>query len=86
MDLISREAIHEREITNPENDYEYGWNEALAEIDVHIPSAFNGMTNGEVLKSIFPTAELILGSSDHLPDVFSAKEEWWNTLYSTMRK
>lgn len=42
---------------------------------------FEGMTNGEVLKSIFPTAELILGNSDHLPDVFSAKEGWWNSPY-----
>ena len=40
-----------------------------------------GMTNGEVLKSIFPTAELLLGNSDYLPNVFSVKEEWWNSPY-----
>ena len=40
-----------------------------------------GMTNGEVLKSIFPTAELILGNSDHMPDVLCVKEKWWNAPY-----
>ena len=42
---------------------------------------FEGMTNGEVLKSIFPTAELILGNSDYIPNVLSVKEEWWNAPY-----
>lgn len=46
-----------------------------------IPSAFEGMTNGEVLKSIFPTAELMLGNSDYIPDVLCVKEEWWNAPY-----
>lgn len=42
---------------------------------------FDGMTNGEVLKSIFPTAELMLGNSDYIPNVFSIKEDWWNAPY-----
>lgn len=42
---------------------------------------FEGMTNGEVLKSIFPTAELMLGNSDYIPNVFSIKEDWWNAPY-----
>lgn len=42
---------------------------------------FKGMTNGEVLKSIFPTAELMLGNSDYIPNVFSIKEDWWNAPY-----
>ena len=44
---------------------------------------FKGMTNGEVLKLIFPDAELLSGDSDYIPNVFSVKEEWWNAPYKT---
>lgn len=55
--------------------------EVLSAVPEREKGEFDGMTNGEVLKSIFPTAELILGNSEHIPDVICVKEEWWNASY-----
>lgn len=79
MDLISREAI-KKYISAPCTYVEGKRIFYEEDLDL-IGSPFEGMTNGEVLKSIFPSAELLLGNSDYLPNVFSVKEEWWNAPY-----
>ena len=85
MELINRQAvldgidkyIEKAQSTGTKDDFI-----SFAELGVKaLPSAFEGMTNGEVLKSIFPSAELLLGNSDYLPNVFSVKEEWWDSPY-----
>lgn len=86
MDLISREET----MTVFTNEYE------LYQDDVNlickIPSAFEGMTNGEVFQAIFPNAS-VFENQDNEPypyiDVFLCgdkdmncySKDWWNAPY-----
>ena len=79
MDLISKEAIKKR----------IWWHSIIQKDIDSMPSAFEGMTNGEVLKSIFPYAEIVGGdetltavridTKDGTPIVLYT--EWLNALY-----
>ena len=96
MDLISRawlkEAIH---------NFFNGLNHKVTEEDIQAyvkatPSAFEGKTNWEALKTVFPYAEIV-GSDETLTAVridsnpktgtpIAMYTEWLNAPYSTMPK
>ena len=96
MDLISREAVLDRidkyidkaQSTGTKDDFI-----SFAELGVKaLPSAFEGMTNGEVIKAVFPNAEVTLPREPLLPisTVIVDYDEnyhnyyrigWWNAPY-----
>ena len=99
MDLISRESVtNELERHKYSRDYcvlhnidwaiDFGM--AMASVDF-IPSAFEGMTNGEVFQAIFPCDEVHINGFQDGCVHFSMKSnldtldcfdlEWWNAPY-----
>jgi len=96
MDLISREAvldgidkyIEKAQSTGTKDDFI-----SFAELGVKgLPSAFEGMTNGEVIKAVFPNAEVTMPKEPLLPisTVIVDYDEnyhnyyrigWWNSPY-----
>ena len=76
MDLISRawlkEAIH---------NFFNGLNHKVTEEDIQAyvkatPSAFEGMTNGEVVKAVFPNAVIRTDDSRLIVEVLFSNEVW----------
>ena len=81
-DLISREAVKEK---FPLMECEFGliMNERLHKGIDELPSAFEGMTNGEVIQALFPntpidtrTYAIWVGHDD-----MSFTRAWWNAPY-----
>lgn len=93
-DCISRksvEALLEKYTVHRAGWYTFGYQmtKELNQLPSVIPNLkmdFNGMTNGEVMKAVFPNVKVY----DH-PLIFTVKEmaftdEWWNTRYSEVEK
>ena len=88
MDLINREAVKEQAKASyhvAENMEQLG---NLYEDCINaLPSAFEGMTNGEVIQALFPNADYCGGAHFmHITNVNSIGEvsfpwEWWNAPY-----
>lgn len=98
MELISRKAvldgidkyIEKAQSTGTKDDFI-----SFAELGVKaLPSAFEGMTNGEVVKSVFPMAEIIKTTYNgfHVVEVWFGgflvrfRSEWWNAPYKEVRE
>lgn len=95
MDVISREAAanelekhqYSREFCI-EHHIDYAMDMGMVRITVNsLPSAFDGMTNGEVIIALFPNADYEGGAHFmHITNVNSIGEvsfpwEWWNAPY-----
>ena len=88
MDLISREAVLDRidkyidkaQSTGTKDDFI-----SFAELGVKaLPSAFEGMTNGDVLKAIFPDCidyHGIIEVKTHLDMGKTFRRSWWDSPY-----
>jgi len=95
MDLISREAvldgidkyIEKAQSTGTKDDFI-----SFAELGVKgLPSAFEGMTNGEILKALFPNMKVYeytemvvlndLGVGVEFQIQSMAWNNWWNSPY-----
>ena len=85
MDLISREAVD-----NAMYDYCHSCDVNESQMENYfcdLPSAFEGMTNGEVIQALFPnmktedtSVESLIGTDiDRGYVVFN--RDWWNTPY-----
>ena len=78
-DLISRKAVKE----NHQKWLGYLDEDMIARLDIavdkHIPSAFEGMTNGEVLQAIISGLKPIVLSNETGAIYFDW--DWWNTPY-----
>ena len=93
MDLISRKEVR-RLIWRNNDKYGYSdrFHEFTDEVLNNLPSAFEGMTNGEVMKAVFPNAEVTMPREPLLPtsNVIVDYDEnyhnyyrlgWWNSPY-----
>lgn len=90
MDLISREEVR-RLIWRNNDNYGYSdrFHEFTEEVLNNLPSAFEGMTNGEVLKALFPnmkvheyTEKVVLqGIGQDFQVWGDAWYAWWNSPY-----
>lgn len=85
MDLISREAVKEQAKASyhvAESMEQLG---NLYEDCINVlPSAFEGMTNGEVLKAIFPDCidyHGIIEVKTHLDMGMTFRRSWWDSPY-----
>ena len=88
MDLISREAVGNLEKSDTKgSDYDRGWNDALYSADI-LPLAFEGMTNGKVIKAVFESDNVQfceIGNWIHI--VFNGMDysfcpvEFWDSPY-----
>lgn len=89
-DLISRKAVKAKAQTIIEWTWQRGKFIGLADVDF-IPSAFEGMTNGEVFQAIFPCDEVHINGLQEGCVHFSMKSnldtmdcfdlDWWNAPY-----
>ena len=104
MDLISRETVvNELEKNKYSRDFcsehmiDFSINMGMARTTVaSIPSAFDGMTNWEALKTVFPYAEIVGGditltairidSNPKTGTPIVMYTEWLNAPYSTIPK
>lgn len=94
MELISRQAvlngidkyIEKAQSTGTKDDF-ISFEELVVKA---LPSAFEGMTNGEVMKAVFPNAlrsdyiendMLILYLQDENESEMVVPEDWWNAPY-----
>ena len=95
MDMISRETVanelekhqYSREFCI-EHRIDFAMDMGMVRIIVNsIPSAFDGMTNGDVIKALFPSADYCGGAHFmHITNVDSIGEvsipwEWWDAPY-----
>ena len=83
MNLISGEAVNNLEKSDTKgSDYDRGWNDALCAVDM-LPSAFEGMTNGEVIQAVFDVMVLTIKDGKVWVEriFFPFDEVWWNAPY-----
>lgn len=83
MDLISREAVD-----NAIYDYCHSCDVNESQIENYLcelPSAFEGMTNGEVIQALFPKSVTSIEEDDWvITNIDGCSEftlEWWNAPY-----
>lgn len=88
MDLINRKSLIDKldpcykkiKKTAPDN-----LAEGFMQVDGlirHEPSAFEGMTNGEVIQAIFPNASIYKhGSTYSVNNEYNFNSTWWNLPY-----
>lgn len=88
MDLISREAIANYVDNMPSELTEDGRRMIrgirVKEFIANCPSAFEGMTNGDVLKAIFPDCidyHGIIEVKTHLDMGKTFRRSWWDSPY-----
>lgn len=91
MDLVSREVINNLEKSDTKgSDYDRGWNDALCAVDM-LPSPFEGMTVGEVLKAVLGIEDeqiveakylvSIYPKGNHYDPFIAVKKNVWNAPY-----
>lgn len=88
MDLISREAV-ENYVDNMPSELTEDGRRMIRAINVKefiadCPSAFEGMTNGDVLKAIFPDCidyHGIVEVKTHLDMGKTFRRSWWDSPY-----
>ena len=88
-DLISREAVKEK---FPLMECEFGliMNERLHKGIDELPSAFEGMTNGEVMKAVFPNCYMGIDDDEWIVTNIDGRTmfqpEWWDAPYKAERE
>ena len=94
MDLISRKAvldgidkyIEKAQSTGTKDDFI-----SFAELGVKgLPSAFEGMTNGEVMQAVFPNCYMGIDDDEWIVTNIDGRTmfqpEWWNAPYKAERE
>ena len=95
MDLISRDKAQEiiPKVVLGMSDFAECIRDSVDSVFDNCPSAFEGMTNGEVMKAVFPKISVFENIDVRYPymDVFypnesdmpmhSYKKDWWNAPY-----
>lgn len=90
MDVISREdATNELEKHQYSREFciehhiDYAMDMGMVRITVNsLPSAFDGMTNGEVIQALFPNISVYEhGSTYSVNNEYNFNSTWWNAPY-----
>ena len=87
MDLISRESVIIIATSSCLDLDSYDDTDTFCDEINEIPSAFEGMTNGEVIQTLFPNVEVsdtsyrTLVSTDLDGGYVPIRSDWWNAPY-----
>ena len=83
MDLISRKAVKDITIhldVDFANSFDPHTLNEVRNLTENLPSAFEGMTNGEIIKALFPNVGIV-HDLNYLLRTMQFTDDWWDSPY-----